>query len=343
MRVLTLMAVAWMVTGQPIRSQEAVTSQQLELVTPQGTRTAALRMPSGTGRVPVVLFASSGNAELRSELVDALGSRGIASVRVDVAASEAAASGATADAVRELAAWITRLRNDSRFDRIMIAGVGKASLAATHAARAARPDGLILVGPGGGPNPGFARQELGPSIPLAIELAQDAVQPVVQFVRGTSIPRHPEGERRSPRDVVMADVAGSRISIEYGRPSKRGRVIWGTLVPWNRWWMPGADEGTTFTTSKALTFGDLAVPAGDYTIYTEPADGNFVLIINRETGLFHTVYRPDRDLGRVEMKQTTPVAPAEQLTFAVEPSEGGGVLKLMWDDREYTTSFVVPR
>ena len=343
MRVLSLMAVACLVFDQPIRSQEAVASQQLEIVTSRGTRTAVLRMPPGTGRVPVVVFASSGNPDLRSELVEALGSRGIASVRVDVAVGAAATSGATDDAVRELAAWITRLRNDSRFERIMVAGVGSASLVATQAARAARADGFILVGPAQEPNPGFVKQELGPSIPLAIELGQDAVQPVVQFVRGTSIPRHPEGERRSPRDVVMTDIAGSRMSIEYGRPSKRGRVIWGTLVPWNRWWMPGADEGTTFTTSKALTFGDLAVPAGDYTIYTQPADGNFVLILNRETGLFHTVYRSERDLGRVQMQQATPPAPAEQLTFAIEPRESGGVLKLTWDDREYVAPFVVSR
>ncbi len=208
-----------------------------------------------------------------------------------------------------------------------------------HAARTARADGLIVLGP----SAAVVKTELGPSIPVTAELGPDAVEPMVQFVRGTSIPRHPEGERRSPRDVVIAGIAGSRISIEYGRPSKRGRVIWGTLVPWGRWWMPGADEGTTFTTSKDLTFGTLAVPAGDYTIYTQPSDGHFQLIINRETGLFHTAYRSERDLGRVEMKQTPTATPVEQLTFAVEPSEGGGVLKMTWDDREYAAPFVVAR
>jgi pimeloyl-ACP methyl ester carboxylesterase len=337
-----VVAATCLIFTQAIRSQSSGAAQQLELTTPQGKRTAVLRVPPGAGRVPVVVLVSSGNPEMRSELVDALGSRGIATLRVDLDQSTVASPDTFDDASRDLAAWITRLRNDSRFERIMVAGLGYASRTAMKTARAARADGLILLGPADYPQV-VVKQTVGASIPVTIELDRDPIQKLVQFVRGTSIPRHPEGERRSPRDVVMADIAGSRIAIEYGRPSKRGRVIWGTLVPWGRWWMPGADEGTTVTTSKDLTFGTLAVPAGDYTIYTQPSDGNLQLIINRETGLFHTVYRSERDLGRVEMKQTPTAASVEQLTFAVEPSEGGGVLKMIWDDREYAAPFVVSR
>jgi DUF2911 family protein len=325
----------------PVATQSAATPQRLELVTPRGTRTATLLMPTGAGRVPVVVLVSSGNPEMRPELVDALGSGGIACLRVDLGQSTAAPPDTFDDTSRDLAAWITRLRNDSRFERIMVAGAGAASRTAMHTARAARADGLILLGPGHA-NPGALKDAAGPSIPT-LELDADPVQKLVQFVRGTSVPRHPEGERRSPRDVVMADIAGSRISIEHGRPSKRGRVIWGTLVPWGRWWMPGADEATTLTTSRPLEFGKLWVPAGDYTLYTEPGDRSFMLIVNKATGVFHTTYQPDRDLGRVEMQRAPAQAPAEQLTFAVEPQGSGGVLKLIWDDREYSAPFVIGR
>ena len=57
--------------------------------------------------------------------------------------------------------------------------------------------------------------------------------------------------RVSPRGTVEAHVDGASISMEYGRPYKRGRVIWGSLVPWNHWWMPGSDESTTITTDAA--------------------------------------------------------------------------------------------
>jgi hypothetical protein len=337
-----LAAACCLVADWPMAAQSAASPQRLELVTPRGTQAATVLMPTGAGRVPVVVLVSSGNPEMRPELVDALGARGIACLRLDFEQSTVTSSGGVSDASRDLAAWITRLRNDSRFERIMVAGVGYASLTAAHAARAARADGLMLLGPGE-PKPFVVKEAVGPTIPLTIELEQDPVQKMVQFVRGTSIPRHPEAERRSPRDTVMAEIGGSRISIEYGRPSKRGRVIWGTLVPFGRWWMPGADEATTFTTSKPLAFGSLNVPAGDYTLYTQPSESTFQLIVNKQTGVFHTVYASEQDLGRVEMQRTVPASPVEHLTCAIEAREGGGALTLIWDDREYVAPFVVAR
>lgn len=187
-----------------------------------------------------------------------------------------------------------------------------------------------------------------PGLPLAADL----VPAISAFVLGLETPgqkprvRRPTTERRSLRDVTMAEVDGVRIAVEYGRPSKRGRVIWGTLVPFGRWWMPGADEATTLTTSGTLRIGDLTVPAGDYTIYTEPAADQFGLIINRDTGIFHTVYEPSRDLGRVPMTRTAiPNGPVEQLTFAIVPRAGGpgGSLELIWDDRKYSVDVAAQR
>ena len=335
---LTLVAVACLLSVQPITSQTSVATEQLNLSMPQGTRTGTLRMPQGARRAPIVMLVSGGNPDMKTGLVEALGSRGFASLRVDVKSAD---GGATDEAAREIAGWITRLRNDARFERIMVAGAGIAGLGAARAARAARADGVILLGPAP-PAPGVIKGEAG-SIPVTVEVADDVVDRVVMFVNRTSIPRHPESERRSPRDTVMAEVDGSRLSIEYGRPSKRGRVIWGSLVPWGRWWMPGADEATTFTTSKAIAFGNLSVPAGDYTIYTQPSESTLQLIVNKETGVFHTVYRPERDLGHVEMQRSAPASPPEQLTFVIDAREGGGALKLIWDDREYVAPFVVGR
>jgi pimeloyl-ACP methyl ester carboxylesterase len=179
-----------------------------------------------------------------------------------------------------------------------------------------------------------------PAPPLVAELPA-AIAP---FIHGVRPPRHPATERRSLRTVLSAVVDGARIAIEYGQPSKRDRAIWGALVPWDRWWMPGADEGSVLTTSAPLTFGTLAVPAGDYTIYTLPGDAAFSLIINGETNLFHTEYRATRDIGRVPMTLTRLATPVELLTFAIDTRpDGGGVLRLRWDDREYAVPFTVGR
>jgi len=177
-----------------------------------------------------------------------------------------------------------------------------------------------------------------PALPLAADLAPA----VIAFVKGLDAPgvpqpRRPTVERRSLRDVTMAEVDGVRLAVEYGRPSKRGRAIWGALVPFDRWWMPGADEASTLTTSAPLRLGNLLVPAGDYTIYTVPADNGFTLIVNRQTWQFHTVYDPGRDLGRVPMTRTMLAGePVEQLTYAITPrAGGGGTFAVIWDDRQY--------
>jgi pimeloyl-ACP methyl ester carboxylesterase len=180
-----------------------------------------------------------------------------------------------------------------------------------------------------------------PDLPIAPAVEQAIVQRV-RSLDGLSLPRRPLGQRASLRDTVVAEVDGAHFGIEYGRPSKRGRTIWGALVSWSRWWMPGADEATTFTTSETIRFGSLTVPAGEYTLYTQPGESSFKLIINSETGQYHTTYSPERDFGRVDMTLTTLPAPVERVTFAIEPrAGGGGVLRLSWDDREYSAAFVV--
>jgi hypothetical protein len=106
--------------------------------------------------------------------------------------------------------------------------------------------------------------------------------------------------------------------------------------------MPGADETTSIVTDGALMVGTLSMPAGTHTIYTLPAADSFTLIINKQTGQFHTIYHPERDLGRVPMTLTKLDEPVEQMTFVVTPGEAGGTLALRWDDREYAVRLRAP-
>jgi hypothetical protein len=146
----------------------------------------------------------------------------------------------------------------------------------------------------------------------------------------------------SPRRTAEAVVDGVTVTIEYGAPSKRGRVIWGGLRPWDEWWMPGADTATSITTSGPLRIGTLDVPAGAHSIYTLPGEREFLLIINGETGQFHTRYNPARDLGRTPMTLRMLTGPVEQMTFTITPHEHGGSLALAWDDREYAAPLAAP-
>jgi hypothetical protein len=139
----------------------------------------------------------------------------------------------------------------------------------------------------------------------------------------------------SPRDTVLATVGAAHLLVDYGRPWKRGRQIFGNVVPWNEVWRTGANAATQFTTDVALTIGGAAVPAGSYTLWTIPTPSGGTLIINRQTGQWGTDYDSTRDLARVALEQERLPVPVEQFTVAIDPTSSGGVLRLAWDSTEF--------
>ncbi len=131
----------------------------------------------------------------------------------------------------------------------------------------------------------------------------------------------------SPRDTARAAITGAEVWVDYGRPTKRGREIFGNLVPWNTVWRTGANAATQLSTSVDLTIGGAAVPAGKYTLWTLPTPTGWQLIVNKQTGQWGTVYDPAQDLVRVDAKVETLATPVEQFTIAFE----SGKLTLTWD------------
>jgi len=145
----------------------------------------------------------------------------------------------------------------------------------------------------------------------------------------------------SPPDTVRSSIGGANLVVAYSRPFKRGRVIFGNIVPWNQVWRTGANAATMFTTDKDLAFGTTVVPAGKYTLWTVPTPTGAKLIFNSETGQWGTDYHADKDFVRVDLagKQVSP--PVEQFVIGVAPQGSGGVLSFTWDDRQYSVPFVV--
>ena len=158
-----------------------------------------------------------------------------------------------------------------------------------------------------------------------------------------AVPVALEAQRLSPHETVSATIDGADLSITYGRPSVRGRTIVGALVPYGRVWCPGADEATTLTTSRPIRVGTLSLPAASYTLWMLPSADAWTLIVNTETGQWHTRYDSKYDLGRVELQKESLVEPIEQLTFAIEkqPTGVGGVLKMMWERTAVSVPFSI--
>ncbi len=135
----------------------------------------------------------------------------------------------------------------------------------------------------------------------------------------------------STRDTVRATVGGTMLTVDYSRPSKRGREIFGNIVPWNTVWRTGANWATSLVTTKDLRIGGARVPAGSYTIFTIPAPTGWTLIVSRKTGEWGTEYDPSADLVRIPMTTSSSAQPAERFTIAVTPRGPGSALMMSWD------------
>jgi hypothetical protein len=146
----------------------------------------------------------------------------------------------------------------------------------------------------------------------------------------------------SPHVRTESTVDGANISIEYGRPSLKGRTVGKDIDPYEgKEWRTGADEQTTLKTDKALKFGTLSVPAGTYGLHTIPVNGTWHLIVSKRASGWGIPYPKDQDLGRVPMTMGKTTAPAEQLTIGVDDTPAGGALRIEWGATKATIPFTV--
>lgn len=139
-----------------------------------------------------------------------------------------------------------------------------------------------------------------------------------------------------PSPAVKAE--GKEVKVNYGQPRKRGREIFGKLVPYGQWWRTGANEATVIEFKEDATFGNKAVKAGKYSLYTIPNADAWEVILNTETGQWGTEYHEGRDLLRVSAPAITLPDTVSLFTISFEPIEGGDNMKLAWDK----TSVTVP-
>lgn len=133
--------------------------------------------------------------------------------------------------------------------------------------------------------------------------------------------------------VTFAD--GKTITIDYSRPSLKGRKMIGGQNPYGKVWRTGANEATTFVTTADLMVGGKHVPAGNYTLYSIPEADKWTLIINKQTGQWGTIYDEKQDLVRVPMKVGKTSSPVEQFTISLDKAGAkAATLKLEWADTQ---------
>lgn len=154
--------------------------------------------------------------------------------------------------------------------------------------------------------------------------------------------------RPSPYDSVRLTIGDRTAQVCYSRPSAKGRVVFGGIVPFDSLWRTGANEPTILHLPFDAEIAGLSVPAGDYSIYTVPRQvGEWQLVINRSTsqwGITLDAPRPDggvnrsaytaevaaQELGRAPVSADS-IEFVEQFTIRSEPAEGGASVLLEWE------------
>ncbi len=145
----------------------------------------------------------------------------------------------------------------------------------------------------------------------------------------------------SPRATVNQTAAGATFEVDYSRPAKRGREIFGGLVSWNAVWRTGANAATHFTTDRDLEIDGTTVPAGTYTLWTTFTPESATLIINQETGQWGTAYNAEHDFLLVPMERRMLDEPVERFTISFAEEDGNAVMKLSWDVSEFSVAMRV--
>ena len=145
-------------------------------------------------------------------------------------------------------------------------------------------------------------------------------------------------KRLSPKDTVKFELNDLKLKVFYNRPLKKGRVVFGALVPFNEVWRTGANEATTFETNQSLTVNGSLIPAGKYTLWTVPKDSTWTVIFNSKqyswgvNSEMKPMWDPNYDVADIEVPVEKLNTTVEQFTIAFDNSTDSLSLTMAWDD-----------
>ena len=135
--------------------------------------------------------------------------------------------------------------------------------------------------------------------------------------------------RKSPHDTVKS----KQVTVTYGRPYKKGRVIFGGLEKYGNVWRVGADEATQITFSQDVKFGGESVKKGTYTLFAIPEEKEWTIILNSQLGQWGAYdygKNKDKDVLKVKVPVKKLSDVVEQLTIKTDNS----ALLISWDQTQ---------
>ena len=152
----------------------------------------------------------------------------------------------------------------------------------------------------------------------------------------------------SPEEEVTLNRDDLTIKVFYNRPYKKGRVIFGPLVPYDKVWRTGANEATSFETNKALTIGSKTLPPGKYSLWTVPNKEKWTIIFNSEYGQWginsqgEANRNPKLDVLKAEAVSLQQENVTEQFTIDLRQAAEHIELRFLWDHTQVTLPISYP-
>jgi len=123
----------------------------------------------------------------------------------------------------------------------------------------------------------------------------------------------------SPLQTVKQAFGLSDVTIEYSRPSVKGRVIFGELVPFGKIWRTGANQATKFTFGEDVMLEGKPVAAGTYAVYTIPNKDSWEVMLYKDLTLGGDVaeYKAENEVVRLKVPVTALPAKVETFTISI--------------------------
>lgn len=150
-------------------------------------------------------------------------------------------------------------------------------------------------------------------------------------------------QRVSPLSVASSRYKDTYIKIVYSQPQKKGRQVFGKLVPYDAVWRTGANEATELTVTTDITLGGSELKAGTYSIFTIPKEETWTIIINSDLGLWGAYnYNPKRDVMRLEVPSAQTEDVAEAFTITIDPNNNRANMILRWDRTKVSIPILYP-
>jgi hypothetical protein len=139
-------------------------------------------------------------------------------------------------------------------------------------------------------------------------------------------------QRPSPLAIAAIRFKDAYIKVTYSQPEKRGREIFGKLVPFNDVWRTGANEATEITTTKNIQINGTLLKAGTYSIFTIPQKDKWTIIFNSEVGLWGAYnYNSKLDVMRFDVPVMQSDVVYESFTMEFNHRNEVADLLLYWD------------